>query len=259
MIKTLSRIWMWCVYAFLYIPIFVVIVYSFNNAKYSTNWKGFTLKWYEMLASNTLLLDAVANSLLVATFSATLATVLGVLAALCIRRYKFVGKNLFHATLYVLTVSPEIVMGISLLMFFIACKIPLGFISMMIAHTTLSLPFVAVTVLARLAEFDENLIEAARDLGASEMIAFRRIMLPMLNPAILAGWLLAFTLSMDDVLISFFVAGSTFDVMPLRIYSMVRLGVKPDINALSAIMFGVTALLVLTAWFFYSRSNHRKI
>ena len=221
MIKTLSRIWMWCVYAFLYIPIFVVIVYSFNNAKYSTNWKGFTLKWYEMLASNTLLLDAVANSLLVATFSATLATVLGVLAALCIRRYKF--------------------------------------ISMMIAHTTLSLPFVAVTVLARLAEFDENLIEAARDLGASEMIAFRRIMLPMLNPAILAGWLLAFTLSMDDVLISFFVAGSTFDVMPLRIYSMVRLGVKPDINALSAIMFGVTALLVLTAWFFYSRSNHRKI
>ena len=137
------------------------------------------------------------------------------------------------------------VMGISLLMFFIWVNIPLGFLTMLIAHTTLGLPFVALTVLARLAEFDEHLVEAARDLGATEAQAFRYVILP----AVVAGWLLAFTLSMDDVLISFFVAGPTFEVLPLRIYSMVRLGVKPDVNALSAIMFCVTIVLVVLAFF----------
>ena len=140
------------------------------------------------------------------------------------------------------------VMGISLLIFFISVKLPLGFVSMLIAHTTLGLPFVALTVLARLAEFDEHLVEAARDLGATEAQAFRYVILPVIKPAVVAGWLLAFTLSMDDVLISFFVAGPTFEVLPLRIYSMVRLGVKPDINALSAIMFCVTIALVVLAF-----------
>jgi len=248
MMRILGRIWLWGVYAFLYIPILVVVVYSFNDARYSTSWKGFTLRWYELLANNRPLLDSVLNSLSVACLSATLATFLGVLAALCIRRYRFPGRKILHGTLYVLTVSPEIVMGISLLMFFIVCGLQLGILSLIIAHTTLSLPFAAVTVLARLAEFDESLMEAARDLGASEWQAFRMVMLPMISPAVAAGWLLSFTLSMDDVLISFFVTGPTFEVLPLRIYSMVRLGVKPDINALSAIMFGVTVLLVLAAW-----------
>ena len=139
-------------------------------------------------------------------------------------------------------------MGISLLIFFIALHLPLGFLTLLIAHTTLGLPFVALTVLARLAEFDEHLVEAARDLGASEAQAFRHVILPGIMPAVMAGWLLAFTLSMDDVLISFFVAGPTFEVLPLKIYSMVRLGVKPDINALSAIMFCVTVALVMLAF-----------
>lgn len=221
MMRKLGKLWLWIVYAFLFLPIFVVIAYSFNAAKYTSAWKGFTLKWYSQLFGNAALIDAVVNTLSVAALA---------------------------ASLYVLTVSPEMVMGISLLIFFISVKLPLGFVSMLIAHTTLGLPFVALTVLARLAEFDEHLVEAARDLGATEAQAFRYVILPVIMPAVVAGWLLAFTLSMDDVLISFFVAGPTFEVLPLRIYSMVRLGVKPDINALSAIMFCVTIALVVLAF-----------
>lgn len=242
------RTWLvWLVYAFLYVPILVVIVYSFNDARYTTEWKGFTLKWYSALAANSPLVDAALNSLSVATLAATIATVLGTLAAICIRRYRFPGRKVLHGCIYVLTVSPDIVMGISLLIFFIALQVQLGFWTLLAAHVTLALPFVTVTVLARLAEFDEQLIEAARDLGASEWRAFRHVLLPLAAPAVAAGWLLSFTLSMDDVLVSFFVTGPTFEVLPLRVYSMVRLGVKPDINALSAVMFTLTIVLVLLA------------
>lgn len=242
--RKLGKIWLWLVYAFLYFPIFVVIIYSFNDTKYSTVWKGFTLKWYELLAKNHALIESVWHSLTVAIISATLATLLGTLIAICIKRYRFPGRKVINATLYVLTVSPEIVMGISLLILFVFCQIPLGFLSLLIAHTTLELPFATLMVLSRLSEFDESLIEAARDLGASEWQAIRIVMLPLIWTSMAAGWLLSFTLSMDDVLISFFVTGATYEILPLRIYSMVRLGVKPDINALSAIMFGITVLLL---------------
>jgi spermidine/putrescine transport system permease protein len=192
-------------------------------------------------------MDAALNTLMVATLAATFASALGTLAALVLHRYRFPGRKVLHGSIFVLTVSPDIVMGIAMLMFFIAAKIELGFLTLLIAHITLCLPFVAVTVLARLAEFDENIIEAAKDLGATESRAFRHIILPMIMPAVAAGWLLSFTLSMDDVLISFFVTGPTFEILPLKIYSMVRLGVKPDINALSAVMFTLTVVLVLAA------------
>lgn len=246
-IRRLGMAWVWLVYAFLYLPIIVVIVYSFNASKYSTTWSGFTLDWYAKLLANTPLVDAALNSLTVATLSATIATLLGSLAAACLHRYRFLGRKVLHSSIYVLTVSPDIVMGISLLIFFIALRMELGFTTLLIAHITLGLPFVTVTVLARLAEFDEHLVEAARDLGASEGAAYRHIILPLTLPAVAAGWLLSFTLSMDDVLISFFVTGPSFEVLPLKIYSMVRLGVKPDINALSAVMFGATIVLVLLA------------
>lgn len=245
--RRLGMAWVWIVYAFLYVPILVVVVYSFNAAKYSTAWTGFTLDWYHKLLSNTPLVDAALNSLTVATLAATIATILGSLAAVCIHRYRFPGRKVLHGSIFVLTVSPDIVMGISLLIFFITMKMELGFLTLLIAHVTLGLPFVTVTVLARLAEFDEHLVEAARDLGATESEAFRHIVLPLTLPAVAAGWLLSFTLSMDDVLISFFVTGPTFEVLPLKIYSMVRLGVKPDINALSAVMFIATIILVLLA------------
>ncbi len=246
--QKLAKLWLGTVYVFLYMPILLVIIYSFNTAKYSTQWRGFTFKWYELLLRNDTLLDAALNSVIVGALSATLATALGILAAIALRRYRFIGRKVLHGSVYVLTVSPDIVMGISLLIFFIAFSIELGFLTLLIAHTTLALPFVAITVLARLAEFDESVVEAARDLGATEWKAFYHIILPLIWPAVIAGWLLAFTLSMDDVLISFFVTGPSFEILPLKIYSMVRLGMKPDVNALSALMFGVTVLLVVLAW-----------
>ncbi len=250
------RSYLWLIYAFLYVPILLVIVYSVNNAKYTTDWKGFTWKWYELLFSNQQLMHAAGNSLLVAVAAATCATILGTLAALCLHRYQFTGRKMLHGLTYVLTVSPDIVMGISLLIFFIFFRIELGFVTLLVAHITLCLPFVTITVLGRFAEFDEDIVAAAKDLGASEGQAFKHIILPLIMPAVMAGWLLSFTLSMDDVLISFFVTGANFDILPLRIYSMVRLGVKPDINALSAVLFCLTIILVLLAHTF-SKARRR--
>ncbi len=247
MLRVVRRLYMWLTYAFFYMPLLVVFVYSFNTNKYTTAWGGFSLRWYKLLFDNTAIMDAALNSLLVAVSSATMATLVGGLAALSVKRYRFTGRNSMYAGLLMLTLSPDIVMGISLLILFIAWKVELGFFTLFIAHTTLCTPFVALTVLARLAEFDEHLIEAARDLGASEAGAFRHILLPLTAPAVAAGWLLSFTLSMDDVLISTFVTGPSFEVLPVKIYSMVKLGVKPDVNALSAIMFVLTLVLVLTA------------
>lgn len=247
MSRAIKNIYMWLIYAFFYLPLFVVFVYSFNKGKYSTTWTGFSLAWYTRLFQNTAVLDAAINSLLVAVCSATIATILGSLTALCVSRYRFPGRKPLYISIFMLTVSPDIVMGISLLIMFIALKIELGFFTLLVAHTTLCAPFVAVTVLSRLAEFDEHLIEAARDLGASEARAFWHILLPLTAPAVAAGWLLSFTLSMDDVLISTFVTGAKFEVLPVKIYSMVKLGVKPDINALSAIMFVLTLVIVLAA------------
>lgn len=206
-----------------------------------------------------MLIDTVVNMLSVAALAALLATLSGVLAALCLKRTEFPGRQLLHTSLYILAVSPEMVMGISLFIFFISVKLPLGFVSILITYMTLGLPFVAPTVLARLTELDEHLVEVARDLRATEAQAFRYVILPMIMSVVIAGWLLAFTLSMDDVLISFFVAGPTFEVLPLRIYSIVRFGVKPDINALSAIMFRMTiTLVVLTFCLSRPRKSLRK-
>ncbi len=242
-----QRTYVGLVYAFFYLPLLIVFLYSFNANKYTTSWKGFSLKWYEALFNNSSILNAAFNSLTVAVTAATIATILGCLAALSLKRYRFAGRHSLYIGILMLTVSPDIVMGISLLIIFIAFKINLGFVTLCIAHTALCAPFVTVTVLARLVEFDEHLIEAARDLGASEGKALWHILFPLTAPAIVAGWLLSFTLSMDDVLISTFVTGATFEVLPVKIYSMVKLGVKPDVNALSAIMFAATLLIVVAA------------
>ena len=243
-----KRLYMGLVYAFFYLPLLTVFVYSFNSNRFTTAWGEFTLHWYTVLFQNSAIMNAAVNSLMVAVCAATTATILGSLTALCIKRYRFPGRRALYVSIFLLTVSPDIVMGISFLIMFIALKVELGFFTLLAAHTALCAPFVAVVVLARLAEFDEHLIEAARDLGASEAQAFRHVLLPLTAPAVAAGWLLSFTLSMDDVLISTFVTGPTFEVLPVRIYSMVKLGVKPDVNALSAIMFVVTLVLVLTAY-----------
>lgn len=245
--KYIRRSYALLVYLFFYAPLLIMFIYSFNSSKYSTNWGHFSFKWYESLFNNSAILDAALNSLMVAVCAATLATILGGLAALSLKRYHFPGKRALFVGILLLTISPDIVMGIAFLILFIAMNIKLGFLTLLVAHTALCAPFVAVTVLARMSELEDPLIEAARDLGASEVRAFFHILLPLTAPAVIAGWLLSFTLSMDDVLISTFVTGPSFEVLPVKIYSMVKLGVKPDVNALSAIMFVLTLSIVLLA------------
>jgi spermidine/putrescine transport system permease protein len=233
------------VYLFLYFPMIVLIVYSFNNSTYSLGWKGFTLAWYRDLFTDFALWEVTLNSLTVAGLSATLATVIGTMAAVAFYRRRFWGKRFLYGLVYILIMSPEIVMGISLLILFVALGIDLGFRTLLLSHITFCIPFVVVTVYSRMSGFDSNIIDAARDLGATELDTFRRVILPLLMPAVIAGWLLSFTLSMDDVIISFFVTGPGFEILPLKIYSMVRLGVKPEINALCTILFGFTLVLVM--------------
>lgn len=237
------------IYVLLYLPIIVLIVYSFNSSKYTIDWKGFTTKWYENLLSNDALLQSAWHSISVAMVSATIATIVGTLGAVALYRYDFFGKKFINSLVYVLIMSPEIVMGISLLMLFVFISLPLGFTTLLIAHISFCLPFVIVTVLSRLNGFDKNIIEASKDLGASEFITFKNIILPNIFPAIVAGFLLSLTLSFDDVVISFFVTGPDYEILPLKIYSMVRLGVKPEINALCTIMFIFTLLMIIFAQF----------
>ncbi|MBE0496310.1 MAG: spermidine/putrescine ABC transporter permease PotC [Campylobacterales bacterium] len=245
--KFFERLYLGMIYLFLYVPIFVLIVYSFNASRYAMGWSGFSLEWYERLFKNTSLLDAALNSVSIAFFSATVATLLGTIGAVAIFRYHFAGKQFLKSMVYVLILSPEIVMGIALLILFVLVGVKLGFVSLLIAHITFCLPFVVVTVLSRLAGFDRSVIEAAKDLGASGFYTFSHIILPSILPAVIAGFLLSFTLSLDDVIISFFVSGVEFEILPIKIYSMVRLGVKPEINALCTIMFAVTIVLVFVS------------
>ncbi len=249
MIRAVKKIYLISIYVFLYLPILVLIAHSFNASKYGTTWDGFTLKWYRELINSPLLMGAAVHSLLVATVSATLATAMGTLGAVCLYRFRFTGEKTIKGLLLVIMMSPDIVMAISLLSLFILIHIQLGFLSLLLSHITFCLPFVVITVYSRLSGFDTGLMEAARDLGAGEWRVFYLIILPLALPAVLAGWLLSFTLSIDDVIVSFFVTGPGFEILPLRIYSMVRLGVKPEVNALATVLFGLSLLLVSCSQF----------
>lgn len=233
------------VYIFLYLPLFVMAAYSFNASKYSLSWKGFTLKWYGKLLSNSTLLDAALRSITIAVISATVACIIGTLAAFMLHQYRFKGRRAVFGSIFIMMMSPDIVIGISLLVLFLGAGFTLGFWTLLMGHITLCVPFVVATVYSRFKGFDSSIIEAARDLGAKEYQVFRRIIVPLAAPGLIAGWLLSFTLSLDDVIISFFTTGPTYEVLPLRIYSMVRLGIKPDVNALSVVMIIITVIAVV--------------
>src|SRR3990167_432854 len=232
------------IYLFFYIPIITLIIYSFNNTQYSLLWHGFTWQWYSELFTDTDLWLATYHSLLLGIASATMATMIGVLASVSIFRYRFLGRNFLNALVFILILSPEIVTGASLITLFTLFNLPLGFTSLLLAHISFCIPFVIVTTYSRLVGFDKNIFEAAKDLGANDSLIFARIILPLLWPAVIASWLLSFTLSLDDVIISYFVAGPEFEILPLKIYSMVRSGIKPEINALCTVLFGITFTLV---------------
>lgn len=229
----------------IYIPILVLVVNSFNASKYGIKWGGFTFKWYEKFWNNDGLMTAALNSLTVSIVAASVATVIGTLAAVALHRYQFKGKALLSSMVFVSMLTPEIVMAISLLIVFMALGIKLGFISLVIGHITFCLPFVIVAVYSRLKGFDMKMLEAARDLGASESRIFWKIILPLALPAVAAGWLLSFTLSLDDVIVSAFVTGPGYEILPLKVYSMVRVGVSPEVNAISTILLVVSLVLVV--------------
>ncbi len=237
------------VYIFLYLPIIVLIANSFNENKFGMKWDGFTAKWYSELVNNDSLMQAAWHSLNIAVFSATAATLIGSLAAVALFRYRFKGKALVNGLLFVVMMSPDIVMAISLLALFLVLGAGLGFFTLFVSHITFCLPFVVVTVYSRLNGFDVKMLEAAKDLGASEWIILRKIIFPLAKPAVAAGWLLSFTLSLDDVIISSFVTGPTYEILPLKIYSMVKVGISPEVNALATIMLGISlVLVVLSQW-----------
>lgn len=237
------------VYAYLYIPIIILIVNSFNESRFGIQWQGFSTKWYELLSNNDSLLEAAGHSLTMAVLSATFATAIGTLTAVALFRYRFRGKPFVGGMLFVVMMSPDIVMAISLLVLFMILGVSLGFWSLLFSHITFCLPFVVVTVYARLKDFDVKMLEAARDLGAGEFTILRKIILPLALPAIVAGWLLSFTLSMDDVVVSSFVTGPSYEILPLKIYSMVKVGVSPEVNALATVLLIMSLVLVcLSQW-----------
>ncbi|MFK4753739.1 spermidine/putrescine ABC transporter permease PotC [Oceanobacter antarcticus] len=232
------------VFLYLYLPMAVLVSNSFNQSRYGYTWSGFSFKWYEKLWHNDAMMQAFGHSLLIAMLAASAATLLGTLMALAIHRYRFPLKASASSLLFVLMMSPDIVLAITFLIIFIALGVQLGFWSLLIAHITFCLPFVVITVYAQMKSLDPNILEAAQDLGASEARIFKVIIVPLMAPAILAGWLLSFTLSLDDVIISSFVTGPGFEILPIRIFSMVKVGVSPEVNALATLLLVMSLVLV---------------
>ena len=235
-------------FGFLYLPILLLVIYSFNASRLVTVWGGFSTQWYGALFRNEALMEAAWVTLRIALLSASLATILGTLAALALTRYgRFPGRTLFTGMVYAPMVMPEVITGLSLLLFFVAVDLDRGFWTITLAHTTLTMCFVAVVVQSRLGSLDRSLEEAAMDLGCGPLRAFLAVTLPLILPAVAAGWMLAFTLSLDDLVIASFTTGPGSTTLPIRIYSEVRLGVKPEINAICTLIIGLITVIIVAA------------
>ena len=246
-------------FAFLYIPMIVLVTYSFNESRLVTVWAGFSTKWYGELLRDQAYLDAAWVTLRVAFFSACLATVLGTMAAhVIVRAGRFRGRTLFSGMIYAPLVMPEVITGLSLLLLFIGLGIDRGILTVVLAHTTFAMCYVSVVVSSRLATFDTALEEAARDLGATPFEAFRLVTLPIIAPAVISGWLLAFTLSLDDLVIASFTTGPGATTLPIKVFSAVRLGVSPEINALSTMLIAIVTVGVITTSIITKRTAVRR-
>jgi len=240
--------WLWAAalvaYGFLYLPLVIVVVYSFNDSRLNAEWVGFTLDWYRKLAANNEMLLAAGNSLLIALVASLVSTVLGTLAGVAMHRYRL---RLLPILVLTPIAIPEILMGVSLLIFFVLLNFTLGLVSVALAHIAFCIGFVAIVVRARLSGMDESLVEAARDCGASPPRAFLHVTLPLIMPGVIAGALMAFTLSIDDFVITFFTAGAGTVTLPLQIYSMIKIAVTPEVNAVSTLLMLLTLLLIVVA------------
>lgn len=240
--------WLWLAaflaYAFLYAPLVIVVAYSFNDSRLNAEWVGFTLSWYQKLFQNEKMLVAARNSLIIGLTASAVSTVLGTMAGYALYRYR---TRLLPVLVLAPIAIPEILMGVSLLIFFVLVGITLGMVSIILAHIAFCVGFVAIVVRARLAGMDETLTEAARDLGATPWQAFRLVTLPLIMPGVMAGALMAFTLSIDDFVITFFTAGVGSSTLPLQIYTMVKISVTPEVNAVSTLLMALTLALILVA------------
>ncbi len=232
----------WAVYGFLYLPILVMAALSFNKSRYSSLWGGFTLDWYVRLLGNDMLWTATRNSLVIALLTALIASGLGTLMAVALHRHRPPGSGVAEAVVYLPMVLPDMVMGVGALVLFSALGVQLGLGTILAAHVGGTVSYVVVTLRARLEGIDRSLEEAAADLGANPWQAFRHVTLPLLGPGILAGALLVFTLSLDDFILAFFTAGPGATTLPLRVYGMVKVGISPEVNALSTVLLVVTAV-----------------
>ena len=249
-----GKLYLTVVLLFLYIPIIVLVIYSFNKAKYSLVWHGFTTNWYQLLFENRDLWLAFLHSIFLGLAASILATTIGALASIRLYLTNTTSKSII-GLLYVMIIVPDIVFGIALLIFFNYMHISLGFFSLLIAHITFCIPFVVILINARFATLDSNLYLAAYNLGASTNKTLITIILPLLMPALISSFLLSFTLSFDDIIISYFVSGPSFEILPLTIYSMVRTGITPEINALCTITFSISLVIVLTAQYFLTKNK----
>ena len=247
-------------FAFLYLPILLLIIFSFNESKLVTVWGGFSTKWYVSLFHNQGLMDAAWVTVRVGLLSASMATILGTLGALALTRYtRFRGRILFSGMIYAPLVMPEVITGLSLLLLFVAIGFDRGFWTVTLAHTTLTMCFVAVVVQSRLVTFDRSLEEATMDLGATPVTTFMKITLPIIMPAVVSGWMLAFTLSLDDLVIASFSSGPGATTLPMKIYSQVRLGVTPEINAVCTLMIAFVAVGVLATGILGKRREVQRV
>jgi len=256
--RSLPRFWLWfaslAAYAFLYIPLAIVVIFSFNDSKLNAEWVGFTLDWYHRLAANESMLQAAANSLAIALLASSIATVLGTMAGIAMHRFR---PRLLPFLVFTPVAMPEILLGVSLLIFFLNSAKPLlapvgiefdlGLLTVILAHITFSIGFVAIIVRARLAGMDDSIFEAARDLGATPWQSFRLVTFPLVLPGIIAGALMAFTLSIDDFVITFFTVGVGTKTLPLEIYTMIKVAVTPEVNAISTLLMLLTLAMIVIA------------
>ena len=264
--KRLSWLVLGLGFLFLYLPIFSLIVYSFNENRLVTVWSGFSVKWYGELFRDQQMIDAAWVSLRIAFYTACASVVLGTLAALVMTRFRaFRGKTLFSGLITAPLVMPEVITGLSILLMFVSLRgllgieLPLGMTTIWIAHVTFCMAFVTVVIASRMAELDRALEEAAMDLGAGPIKVFFVITLPIIAPALFSGWLLALTLSLDDLVISSFVTGPSATTLPMKVFSSVRLGLSPKINALATLLVSLVSLGGLIAWYFMARAERKRV
>ena len=256
--KFLDNTCLWLVFIFLFLPILVLVVFSFNTSRLNIIFEGFTLKWYRELFNNPMLVEALFNTLMVAVISTCISTVIGTISSYALKRFDFLGKKFINELLYIPVVMPEIVLGISLLCIYAFLKMELGMFTLILSHIAFSIPYVIVNVNSVMDTMNPNLEEAASDLGASKIKTFFKVVLPTLLPGILSGAQLAFTLSLDDVVVSYFTAGPESNTLPLQVFSMIKTGVTPDVNAMITIMLGIIFFILFISMCFNIRKIKRE-